>query len=77
MKKNNVAFGYCGNGWNIHANMDNAETISSIVHYRMKNNMEVALNGSYTSGDDSKTRYGLGFKYLANPCTAFKAKVIN
>jgi len=77
LKKNNLALGYCGGGWAVHTSMENAETISGTVLTRLSNNMDVALNGTYTSGDDTKTRYGLGLRFLANPCTSFKAKIDN
>jgi hypothetical protein len=76
LKKNNVALGFASKDLNIHGNLENAEAISGIIHYKCTNNMEAAINGTYNSADDSKTVYGLGLKFLASPCTAFKAKVI-
>jgi len=77
LKKNNLALGYCGNGLAAHASMDNVETLSAVLLYRLKNNMDIGLNGTYTSGDDTKTRYGFGLRYNASPCTSFKAKIDN
>jgi len=77
LKKNNIAVGYCGKSVKFHGNMDNAETITGILHTTPLSDLEVGLSGTYTSGDDTKTRYGLGVKYIATPCTSFKAKIDN
>jgi len=77
LKKNNLALGYCGNGLAAHVSMDNVETLNAVLLYRLKNNMDIGLNGTYTSGDETKTRYGFGWRYNATPCTSFKAKIDN
>jgi len=77
LKKYNIVLGYCGGPFMVHANLDNAETVAAIAHYKFNDTTEFGLNGTYTNGDDSKTRYGIGAKFLFGRCAAFKCKIDN
>lgn len=39
--------------------------------------MEAGVQLSWTAGGESTTRFGLGARYLLDPCTAIRAKVNN
>ncbi|OXA60197.1 voltage-dependent anion-selective channel [Folsomia candida] len=77
LKKNNFAAGYSAGDFQINTNIDNGETFAGSLYQRVNNRLEAGVQLSWTAGGESTTRFGLGARYLLDPCTAVRAKVNN
>lgn len=77
LKKNNFSAGYAAGDFQINTAIDNGETFSGALYQRVNNRLEAGIQLSWTAGGESTTRFGLGARYLLDPCTAIRAKVNN
>lgn len=83
LKKSSITMGYLGKGWNVHGSFDDAQVVQGIAHANLTNNIEAAVQMQYNNDSaapaDSKIPPGavgaIGIKYVAAPCSSFKAKV--
>lgn len=76
-KKNNFAIGFSAGDFQINTNIDNGETFCGSLYQRVNSRLEAGVQLSWTAGGESTTRFGLGARYLLDPCTALRAKVNN
>jgi len=77
ISKNNFAFGYCAGDFQLHTSVDNGETFTGNLYQRVSNRLETGITLSWTAGAENSTRFGIGARYLLDPCTAIRAKVNN
>jgi len=77
LKKNNFAIGFSAGDFQINTNIDNGETFCGSLYQRVNSRLEAGVQLSWTAGGESTTRFGLGARYLLDPCTALRAKVNN
>jgi len=77
VKKNNFALGYCAGDFQLHTSIDNGETFGGNLYQRVSNRLETGVQLAWTAGGESSTRFGIGARYLLDPCTAIRAKVNN
>lgn len=78
LKKNNFAAGFVAGDFQVTTNIDNGETFSGALYQKVNSRLEAGVQLSWTAGTESTmTRFGLGARYLLDPCTAIRAKVNN
>jgi len=77
LKKNNFSAGYSAGDFQLSTAIDNGETFSGSLYQRVNSRLECGVQLSWTAGGESTTRFGLGTRYLLDPCTALRAKVNN
>jgi len=75
--KNNFAFGFCSGDFQVHSSVDNGETYSATMYQRVSNRLESGVQMAWTAGQENSTRFGIGARYLLDPCTAIRAKINN
>jgi len=77
LKKNNFSAGYSAGDFQLNTAIDNGETFSGSLFQRVNKQLECGVQLSWTAGGESTTRFGLGARYMLDPCTAIRAKVNN
>jgi len=77
VNKNNFALGYCAGDFQLHTSVDNGETFGGSLYQRVSNRLETGVQLAWTAGSENSTRFGIGARYLLDPCTAIRAKVNN
>jgi len=77
LKKNNFSAGYCAGDFQLHTSIDNGETFAGSLYQRVSNRLEAGIQLQWTAGGESVTQFGIGARYLLDPCTAIRAKVNN
>lgn len=77
LDKNNVALGYCAGDFQLHTSVENGEVFSASLYQRVSNRLESGVQLAWTQGSEESTKFGIGAKYLLDPCTAVRAKVNN
>jgi len=75
--KNNFAFGYCAGDFQVHSSVDNGETYSANLYQRVSNRLESGVQMAWTNGQENSARFGIGARYLLDPCTAVRVKINN
>ena len=53
------------------------QTLGLSLYQRVNKQLECGVQLSWTAGGESTTQFGLGARYLLDPCTAIRAKVNN
>jgi len=74
---NNIALGYCAGDFQLHTSIDNGEKFNANLYQRVSNRLESGVQLAWTSGAEDSTRFGIGARYLLDPCTSVRAKVDN
>jgi len=77
VNKNNFAMGYCAGDFQLHTSVENGETFSASLYQRVSNRLESGVQLAWTSGAEDSTKFGVGCRYLLDPCTSLRAKVSN
>jgi len=77
LKKNNFSVGFAGGDFQLNTSVDNGETFNGSLYQRVNSRLEAGVQLSWTAGGESSTRFGLGARYLLDPCTAVRCKVNN
>jgi len=77
VNKNNFAVGYCSGDFQLHTSIENGEVFSASLYQRVSNRLESGVQLAWTSGAEDSTKFGIGARYLLDPCTSIRAKVNN
>lgn len=74
--KSNFAMGYEAGDFTLHTNVNDAAEFGGSVHQKVKDDLEMGVNLSWTSGSNV-TRFGIGGKYTLDKDASISAKVNN
>jgi len=77
LDKYSVALGYCAGDFQLHTSVESGEIFSASLYQRVSNRLESGVQLAWTQGAEDSTKFGIGAKYLLDPCTAIRAKVNN
>ncbi|XP_068161123.1 voltage-dependent anion-selective channel protein 2-like isoform X2 [Antennarius striatus] len=76
MNKSNFAVGYKTGDFQLHTNINNGSDFGGSIYQKVNDNLETAVNVSWTSGSNS-TQFGIAAKYQLDPSASISAKVNN
>lgn len=74
--KNNFAFGYHSNDFNLHTNVDNGKDFGGSIYQKVNDKIDCGISMKWTSGS-ADTLFGVGAKFALDSDASLHAKVNN
>lgn len=76
LTRSNLALGFDGGDFTLHANINDGRSFGASVHRRVANNVEAAVDLGWTTGTNV-TNFAMGSKYCIDADSTIRAKVNN